>query len=193
MSNLVVLISLFSYVLGAIPFSKIVASFYNVDLTQVGSKNLGSTNVYRSLGFRPALFVFILDFSKGCLPVLLAIYWVSNPWWHVVIGALAIIGHSLSIFVSFKGGKGAATGLGVLAALSPLTFLFVFPAAIALITRFRLVAPVTIAACLCIPFILIALDSPIEYVVSVSAICCFIILRHHHNIRRLFKGTENKI
>ncbi len=193
MSFLVIIISALAYLIGAIPFSKILASLKGIKLEEIGSKNLGATNVYRSMGIKWAVTVFILDFCKGLLPVLISIHYLENPLLHVLTGACCIVGHSLSIFVKFKGGKGVATGLGVLAALNPLTVVIIFPIAIGCIIKFRYVAPVSIASCVAAPTFLYLFDAPNEYLMSITFICLFIIIRHKKNIERMIQGKENKI
>ena len=124
MNNLIYL-SLFSYFISAIPFGVIVSRLKGINLRSVGSGNIGATNVYRALGLKYAIIVFLLDGIKGFIPTYIAINIFSQSWIHVCIGCLTILGHSLSCFVKFKGGKGAATGIGVLVALSPLVSIII--------------------------------------------------------------------
>ncbi|MGE4169652.1 MAG: glycerol-3-phosphate 1-O-acyltransferase PlsY [Candidatus Margulisiibacteriota bacterium] len=186
-------VCLFSYLLGSIPFALIVSRAKGVDLRKVGSGNLGATNVYRAMGLGYALLVFGLDAIKGYIPVMIALNHFESPWVHILIGFCAIVGHSLSPFVKFKGGKGAATGLGVLLAISPDVCGLVFAVALILILAFRYVAPVTILCSVLTPILLWAFGYAQEYVAFVTLICLFIIYRHRSNIVRLFQGKENRI
>ena len=102
------------YLLGSIPFSYLIARLWRVDLRQVGSGNVGATNVLRSVGPWPGALAFLLDFLKGWLAVYLAFLAGGDPIFVLSLGLAVIIGHTYPIFLGFKGGKGAATGLGVL-------------------------------------------------------------------------------
>ena len=116
----VLLVCLASYLLGSIPnglvFGKLL---WHVDLREYGSHNIGATNAWRTLGKGPGFLIFLLDFLKGALSVGLAEIFAASPLVMVVAGILAIVGHSCSLFLRFKGGKGVATGLGVIAMLMP--------------------------------------------------------------------------
>jgi acyl phosphate:glycerol-3-phosphate acyltransferase len=184
---------IFTYFLGAIPTSLLISKWKNVDLRSQGSGNLGATNVYRVMGLRYAVPVFLFDGFKGALPVFLAMHVYNDPRLHVLVGFVAVIGHSLSLFIKFKGGKGAATGLGVLLALEPSIFFIIFIVAFSLIKLFRYVAPVTLFCCILTPILFYLFHSPEAYTLFVSGICFLIICRHHSNIKRLIRGEENKV
>ena len=181
-----------SFLSGSIPFSLLISKVRGVDLRAVGSGNLGATNVYRAMGFKAALLVFSLDAIKGAIPTWIALN-NDSPTIHIIIAGLAIVGHSLSPFVKFKGGKGAATGLGVLAVLATDVFGVLFIVAAILIAVTRYVAPTTIICSLLAPILLFLFDYPLPYVGFTSLIALFIIYRHQTNIIRLIKGTENRV
>lgn len=188
-----ILIFLGTYFLGSIPFSLIISRIRGVDLRKIGSGNLGATNIYRALNFRSALLVFFLDAAKGFAPTFLMIkFFPLDSIFHVLVGFTAIAGHSLSVFVRFRGGKGAATGLGVLMALSPLICIgsFVFGIIVIAITRY--VSLGTIITSIVVPVALYFFNYPLEYVIFIAIIALFIIIRHHQNIRRLLKGEEKQ-
>ncbi len=182
----------FAYICGSIPFSLIISKLKKIDLRTIGSGNLGATNVYRAMGFKYALFVFTLDAVKGAVPTTLALN-SEHPTIHILAGFMAIVGHSLSPFVRFKGGKGAATGLGVLAVLAPDVFAILFVVAAILIAVTRYVSPTTIICSLLAPALLYSFDYQFEYVVFTGLIALFIIYRHRSNIARIAKGTENRV
>ncbi len=182
-----------TYFLAAIPFGYLVAKLKNIDLRQIGSGNIGATNVYRAMGLSYALFVFLLDALKGGIPTYIAMIFFDEPWIHIGIGSLAIVGHSLSIYVKFKGGKGVATGLGVLCALSPLICGVIVIMAIVLIYTTRYVALTSIVGSIMAPCLFYILGYPIEYVSVLCVISVFIIIRHKTNIKRLWEGNENKV
>ena len=182
-----------AFFLGSIPFSLIVTKIKGVDLRSIGSGNLGATNVYRALGFKYAFGVFFLDALKGYIPVHLILSVSDQPILHVVIGFIAVLGHSLSPFVGFKGGKGAATGLGVLCGLSPHVFGIVFVIAAISIYLTRMVAPTSMACSILVPILLKVFNYPTPYIAVTALLAVFIIYRHRSNIKRLIEGKENKV
>jgi len=186
------LFTIAAYIIGSIPFGLIVSIYKNVNLRKVGSGNIGASNVYRALGFKWAFLVFFLDFLKGFLPTFWAMQ-TGEPLFHIIIGFATIIGHSLTVFANFKGGKGIATGAGVLIAIHPLLGLSVISISFLLIKVIKMVAPVTLIASLVVPIALYVLASPQEYVIGFSIMSAFIIWRHRSNITRMFEGKENKI
>ena len=184
---------LFAYFLGAIPFSLLFSKFKGIDLTKEGSGNLGATNVYRVLGLKYALIVFIMDILKGMVPAFFALIITQNPIFHLLVGFTAIIGHSLSCFVRFKGGKGVATGVGVLFTINPWVTVPLVVLSIIIIKITSYVAPVTLAACILLPILLFLVGESFEYLIFVSLICLFIVFRHKSNIIRIIKRQEHKI
>ena len=117
-----VLVAVCAYFLGAIPFGYMVGKLLGVDIRQHGSGNVGFTNVWRTLGIGPAAVVLAGDLGKGWLSAFIG-FQLAGEMGALLGGLLAIIGHTLSCFIHFKGGKGVATGAGVLLYMSPLTFL----------------------------------------------------------------------
>jgi glycerol-3-phosphate acyltransferase PlsY len=194
-SNLFIcLFFIITYFLGSIPFALVVSKLKNIDLRKIGSGNIGATNVYRAMGFKWALLVFLLDGFKGFLPTFLAIQlFPSTPSLHILIGITTVVAHSLTIFAKFKGGKGAATGLGVLLALSPKIFIIIAALAFLIIALTHYVSVGTMICCAIIPLLFYAFSYPTEYLIFVIIICSFVIIRHKSNISRLKQGTENKI
>jgi len=116
---LVVAIAVFAYFCGSIPFGKIISMRYGVDIQKRGSGNIGFANVLRVLGWKAAIPVLILDALKGFIPTYLGLIVFGLPT-AFVIGMCAIVGHLFPVWLNFKGGKGIATGLGVLLAATPL-------------------------------------------------------------------------
>ena len=123
---LLCLVAVCSYLVGAIPFGWIVGRWHGHDVLREGSGNIGATNVARVVGFRWGLLVFVLDFCKGALPV--GLTWLlvpesesalPNATFRVTAGVAAFLGHMLPIYLRFRGGKGVATGAGVIAVLVP--------------------------------------------------------------------------
>ena len=188
-----IILGVLAYFLGAIPFALVVSKVKKVDLRSQGSGNLGATNVYRVMGIRYAVFVFVMDCVKVYLPTYMSMIVLENPYYHVGIGMIAVLAHTFTVFASFKGGKGVAASVGLLFALNPLVMFIVLVVGVIIIKVTRYVSLVSILGSILMPLLLYILDSPIEYVYVVSVISVFIIIRHRSNIGRLIKGTENKI
>ena len=184
---------LLAYFMGAIPFSKLISQAKGVDLSTIGSGNYGASNVYRALGIRYALLTFLLDLSKGLIPTYIAITLFANPFHHILVGATTVLGHMFSCFLRFRGGKGAATGIGVLVAIAPQVAALIIPIAAFLIWRFRVVSIATLISSLITPVLLWELSYPKPYFYTVTGICVFIFWAHRGNVKRLVMGKENKV
>ena len=182
-----------TYFIAAIPFGLLVARLKNINLREIGSGNIGATNVYRAMGAKYGILVFIFDAIKGGIPTYVATLVDPNPLFHILIGAIAVTGHSLSCYVKFKGGKGVATGAGVIIALSPIIGLVMIILAAILIYVTRYVALTSIVCAIATPLLFYILKYPLAYVGMFAVIGVFIIIRHRSNIERLLKGTENKV
>ena len=116
---------IFSYLIGAIPFGLLFAkAFTGVDVRTVGSGNIGATNVLRAGGKTAAALTLLADGLKGALPVLAGRHLLHEDYSAALAGAAAILGHNFPVYLGFKGGKGVATGLGVVLATTPLIGLF---------------------------------------------------------------------
>ena len=118
---------------------------------------------------------------------------VGTPVFMIVCGILAIVGHSCSLFLKFKGGKGVATGLGVMVMLMPLPALIVFLLWLAIVKVTGYVSLGSIVAAACVPLLAWLMNYSMEFILFGVLAAVFIIVRHHSNIGRLLKGTESKI
>jgi glycerol-3-phosphate acyltransferase PlsY len=190
-----------SYLLGSIPFGFLVAKAKRIDLRQVGSGNIGSTNIYRALGLRAAILVFALDAGKGFVGTRLvpALGPAGLDVSHLrFICALAVVlGSVASIFMRFKGGKGVATGAGVFLGLAPLAAAISIAIWAGLVAIFRYVSLGSLAAACALPILVACFGSqtyahdPVFYLaVAVAAI---VFLSHRSNIRRLLSGREQRV
>lgn len=196
--NLFLQIALFcgaGYLLGSLSFATMIARRHGVDIFKEGSRNPGATNVKRVLGKAAGNTVFVLDFLKGTAAALIPLL-AASPEYREILGILAllaaILGHSFSIFMRFRGGKGVAVTMGGMIALSPVVVLIGI--AVWLIAFFSL-RYVSLAS------ILFGLSLPISsYFLGASKwvfgfcllIAVLIVVRHKSNIVRLKKGTENR-
>jgi len=188
------LILILSYVIGSIPNGLIVGKMLgDVDLRQFGSKNIGATNAFRVLGPWPALLVFLTDAAKGVAGVYLGQFLVGSPLALLAGGIAAIAGHNWSVFLGFKGGRGVATGLGVIAVLSPKVTLIVFLVWALIVYFTRYVSLGSIVAAALVPILMLFLGEIYEFLIFGLIAALFVIVRHKPNIERLLKGEELKI
>ncbi len=185
---------IFAYLLGSVPSGLILCrAIWHIDIREHGSRNIGATNVYRTLGKGPGAIVFLLDFLKGFLGVTIAMLLVGTPLAMVLGGIAAILGHSASVFLRFKGGKGVATGLGVIAMLMPVVTVIVFFAWLLIVFLTRYVSLGSIVGAALVPVLAFLFDYPTEYTLFGVLAAVLVIVRHHANIGRLLNGTESKI
>ena len=182
------------YLFGSIPSGLwIVKALHQIDIREYGSHNIGSTNVFRTVGIKTAVLVLLSDALKGILACVIASYLYHMHFLTAICAIGTILGHNYSLFLGLKGGKGVATGLGLLIYLMPdvcVVSLIVW-ALIVFATRY--VSLASMAAAAVGPFLAWYLHYPRSYI-ALSAICgIFIIIRHKENILRLIAGNENKI
>jgi len=202
-----------AYLLGSIPSGYLAGKLLKgIDIREHGSKSTGATNVLRTLGKWPALVVLAADVLKGVAAVVFArafCPWLMTafsptppvvldpsvwmPWAVCLAGMAALLGHSRSIWLNFTGGKSAATGLGVLLAMS-------WPVGLGAAAVFGLVLAVarivslgSLLAALTAIVLVYGFAHPLPYRLLVIAGGLYVIVRHRANIRRLFAGTEPRI
>jgi glycerol-3-phosphate acyltransferase PlsY len=183
-----------SYILGSIPFGLIIGKAWRgIDIREHGSGNIGATNALRALGPGPAAVVMALDVLKGLIPVLVAKQIAHDQDWIVVAaGMIAILGHSLSIFLRFKGGKGVATSLGVLIGLNPVVAGIGFGIWLIVLLLTRYVSVASIIACASIPIVMWKVDGHQAYIVFALLTAVFVIVKHRSNMVRLIQGREHR-
>lgn len=209
---LLVFFLILSFLIGAIPFSFIIGrQVKGIDLRRHGSGNLGSTNVFRTLGPGWGGICLALDLAKGAAAVGL-MTWLVGTWpsgeptpfhitpdlFRIFAGVAAALGHTFSPFVSFHGGKGVATTAGAFAVLAPFPIIIATVAFLAcfLPTRIVSLGSITASSVLPVSVLLFELksDRPSStIIVFVFLICGWVIFKHRSNITRLQDGTEAKI
>ena len=185
-------VAIVAYLFGAIPFGVLVARTYRVDIQKVGSGNIGTANVLRSVGWGAAAVTALADIFKGGVPMLIAQALGMPGWEMAVVGCFSIIGHNYSIFLGFKGGKGVATSYGTVTLIDiglGLTMLPVFIFTVA-ITRYSSAGSM-IAGFSGIIFA-IAMQREWWKVVMLILICLLILWQHRDNLKRLAAGTERQ-
>lgn len=191
MNGLLVLVG---YLVGSISFSYIIAKkIAGIDIRQHGSSNAGATNTLRVLGKGPALFVLLLDGVKGIVPVLIGMLLGAEPLVLIATGIAAIAGHNWPVFFGFKGGKGVATTIGVMAMFYFWPTLIASILAILTIAITRYVSLGSMVLMLTVPIILITFNYQWEYILGSIIMFIFAVWRHRANIIRLVRGEENKL
>ena len=182
-----------AYLLGSVAFGIIVSKLFGLpDPRTVGSGNPGATNVLRSGKKLAAALTLLGDVLKGWLPVWLALQSDMLMWVVASVGLAVFLGHLYPIFYKFKGGKGVATALGVMVALSPLlgilavvTWVVVFA-----VSRYSSLAAI-VAAALAPAYAWFLLSAYSDYVIAVTIMAVMLIWRHRSNIQKLLTGTES--
>jgi glycerol-3-phosphate acyltransferase PlsY len=182
-----------AYLSGSIPTGVWLSLRHGVDPRDIGSGNIGATNVARAAGLPTGVLTLAGDALKGLLPVLFAVHaGYAEPI--VAITALtAFIGHLYSCFLGFRGGKGVATALGVFLGLAPLAMAVVVPLFVATAAISRYVSLASLLAAAVTPVVLILLGCGRPTLVVALIIGVLIVLRHRDNIRRMRFGTEARI
>ncbi|MFD0958799.1 glycerol-3-phosphate 1-O-acyltransferase PlsY [Paenibacillus chungangensis] len=183
-----------SYLIGSISFSIVIAKLVKgIDIRQHGSGNAGATNTLRVLGRGPGLMVFVLDIGKGIGAVLIGHVASDNGWVPVLCGLAAIIGHNWPIYFRFKGGKGIATTVGVIATLAFWPALCAGIVAIISIAITRYVSLGSLLFALLTPIFIVVFQYSLPLFAGALIITLFAFLRHRSNIGKLLQGTENKL
>ena len=193
----ILIFAVVAYLIGSIPTGYlIVKAKTGQDIRTIGSGSTGATNVKRVLGKKWFFTVMVLDAIKGMVPVLIAKYLTfgdSLGLVAVVSAVMVIIGHSKPLFLGFKGGKSVASGIGTIYALNFYVGL-ILTVVWSIITYFtKYVSVGSIIALICAPFLMYFLKNSIGYTVYATIAAIYIVYLHRENIKRLLKGTENKV
>jgi acyl phosphate:glycerol-3-phosphate acyltransferase len=187
-----------AYTSGSIPFAHLAGMAKSVDLRKQGSGNLGATNVFRVLGWKIGIAVFLADAAKGAIPVLLLPPRIESPhdpvMWAILVGVAAIMGHVRPVFLKFgKGGKGVATAAGVFFALAPIPMAVTFAVFLAVVLASGYVSLGSLISAVVLPTLLaitLGVNSPLFLVSALVAL--FVFWTHRANIGRLRRGEENR-
>ncbi len=204
MTNIIILYILLiicGYIIGSLsPATLLSKKVAGIDIRQKGSKNPGSSNVFRLLGAKWGLINFLFDLLKGLIPALIGLFIARSMGdgyngylGAVIIGGSILIGHALPVFSQFKGGKCVASMTGVLFVILPIMTLVIFIIAIIIILTTRYVAIASLFAFISFPILVwfFPYELPVQIFTLVFSI--IILFLHRENIKRLFKGEENKL
>ncbi|MBD2139301.1 glycerol-3-phosphate 1-O-acyltransferase PlsY [Anabaena sp. FACHB-1237] len=200
-----------SYILGSFPTGYLVGKVLKgIDIREMGSGSTGATNVLRTLGKGPGIFVLFIDCLKGVFSISL-IYALLNfttsqnlipatvnlelwkPWIVISLGSAAILGHSKSIFLGFSGGKSVATSLGILLAMCWPVGLATLGVFLLVIGVSRIVSLSSITGAIAVSLFIVLFQQPLAYLLFTITGGLYVIFRHKSNIARILAGTEPKI
>ena len=186
------LLLLCAYICGSIPFGVLLAKKQSIDIREHGSGNIGATNVARTLGKKAGLLTLVGDILKGWLVVFLTSLWFEKPIVVALAGLAVFLGHLFSIFLKFKGGKGVATGLGVLSFIMPLPTLISTALFILCLNVSGYISLSSILAAITLPVMGIYFKISLPFIYLAIILALFTLQKHHNNILRLIEGTEPK-
>jgi glycerol-3-phosphate acyltransferase PlsY len=214
MLNLLIIVIL-SYLVGSVPTSIIITKLKKgIDIREHGSGNAGGTNVFRVLGWKYGIFVILLDALKGAVAVVLIarLYLGDFPFPNatpfddftlvqIIAGVSAMIGHIWTIFAEFKGGKGIATGLGVLVTIITVDILFALAVFVIVVSISRYISLGSILAAVSIPVVMYIRENLFHAEITgyhvllpfVIGIALLVIYTHRQNLGRIFQGSERRI
>lgn len=194
----VIMFLVIGYILGALPNGVWIGEYFKgIDIREHGSKNSGATNAYRVLGPKYGIMVLVADALKGFLPPFIANKFGVEGNYLLLIGMIAIIGHTLSFFLKFKGGKGVATSLGVFLFLIPKVTVTLFIIFVVVVAITKYISLGSIIASIMLPILtyFYSIGNGIDklpLLIMTTLIGAFVVYKHKSNIGRLLNGTENK-
>ncbi|HET7292662.1 MAG TPA: glycerol-3-phosphate 1-O-acyltransferase PlsY [Vicinamibacteria bacterium] len=183
-----------AYLLGSVPFSFLVARAFGVpDVREVGSGNVGATNVMRAAGKPAGVLAFVLDASKGAVAALIAQRLDAGPVLPPLAAGAAVLGHMFPVWLGFRGGKGVATGAGAFLPLAPLATALGLLAFVltAMATRYVSLGSIVGTATLAATAFATGAHPAVAW--SAVAIGALIVFRHRENLRRILRGTERRL
>lgn len=193
MSADVLLTLLAAYLFGSIPAGVLIARLYGVNIREVGSGNIGATNVLRALGWGPAVLVFLFDMFKGGLAVLIARMLGVDGWLLGGVALAAVLGHNYSLFLRFQGGKGVATSFGTVLFLDPQVALFGALVAAVVIALTRYVSAGSLTGTLSGALFALFVGRPGWELATLFLLVLLVFWTHRENIERLQQGRERRL
>jgi glycerol-3-phosphate acyltransferase PlsY len=192
-----ILVIVGAYFSGSIPSGLLLARARGIDIRDVGSGNIGATNVARSLGKKLGAVVLLIDALKGAIPTLVVLLLdldtTVDPFVLTATGFAAICGHCFPVWLGFRGGKGVATSLGVFLVADPLVAGIGVATFVVLYALFRIASIGSMAGAVMFPVLLWILGRSDAVVTLGIAGAAVVIFKHRGNLVRLFTGTENKV
>ncbi len=188
MTTLLILIC--AYLIGCFPTGLIVAKSQGIDITKIGSGNVGATNIARNIGKKAGLITLVVDLLKGLLPVLVVTNIESLNNINSLVAIMTVLGHCFSLPKFLKGGKGVATGLGAILGLSPLLGISALIIFGVIFKLKRIVSLASLIAVAAVPFLGVILTANWDFGTHLLIISLVIAYKHRENIQRLLSGEE---
>ena len=182
-----------AYLIGSIPFAFLLARRRGVDLRQVGSGNVGASNVLRASGVSTAVLALVLDGLKGVVAVLVAQRVAPGPATPMAAGLASVLGHVYPVWLRFRGGKGVATAAGVFGVLTPVALGAAAGVFLIAVWATRFISVGSMAAAMTLAIGAAATGAPVVVMVGAAAVAGVIIHRHRANLARLVAGTERRV
>jgi len=182
-----------AYALGSLPFGLWLARTQGVDLRATGSRNVGATNVLRTVGRLFAAVVLVLDAGKGAVAVVVARIVTDEPWLIVGCAAAVVVGHVWPVWAGFRGGKGVATLAGAYLALAPVAVMWSAVLFVCVVAMSRYVSLASIVAAVALPIGTLLLDGRPSTTVGALGLAALVVWRHRANIARLIGGNESRV
>lgn len=182
-----------AYLLGSISFGLLIGKwFLGIDIRQHGSGNAGATNLSRLMGTGPGIVVLLLDGLKGYVPVLLTLYWTGHYASAMLVGLAAIAGHIWPVYFGFKGGKGVATTIGAMLAMSFWATLVAGLLTLLTIAITRYVSLGSLLFVFLMPWLLLLFGRGWLVFFLSLLLMVLVFWKHRENIQRLLQGRENR-
>lgn len=180
------------YLIGSIPTGYLIARAKGVNIQQVGSGNIGATNVLRSLGLGPAILVIVADPVKGALATLIPVVLELSPWAVAATGLAAVLGNNFNAFLKFRGGKGVATSIGVLLMIEPSLSLAALTVGLLTLALGRYMSLASLVGMCSVPLFLLAGGGHLASALLSIILAALSLYRHRQNIVRLAEGSERR-
>jgi acyl phosphate:glycerol-3-phosphate acyltransferase len=182
-----------AYLVGAIPFGLVIGKlFFDVDIREHGSGNVGTTNAFRVMGTKAGIAVLACDMLKGYVPALLASL-IFGPWATIIIASAPVAGHLYSVFLRGSGGKGIATGSAVALALVPAIYVVVLLIWIAVLLAGRIVSLASLVAAAALAVLTVVTGQPLPYGLASVIVFGLVIYAHRGNIERMIHHREPRV
>jgi glycerol-3-phosphate acyltransferase PlsY len=182
-----------AYLVGSVPFAYLLSRRRGIDLRQVGSGNIGATNVLRTSGVRIAVLAMGLDAIKGIAAVIVAQSFATGTGTQMAAGLASVLGHVYPVWLRFKGGKGVATAAGVFAVLMPVALACASAAFLISVWMTRYISVGSIVGAITLAVVAIVTRSPGVFEIGSALVAVVILYRHRGNLARVWAGTERRI
>ena len=182
-----------AYLVGSVPFAFLLSRRRGIDLRQVGSGNIGASNVLRTSGVRIAVLAMGLDAIKGAIAVVIADRLTSGAGTAVAAGLASVFGHIYPVWLRFRGGKGVATAAGVFAVLTPAALGIASAAFVIAVWATRYISVGSVVGALTLAVAAVVSDAPGVIEIGSAVAALTILHRHRTNIARVFAGTERRV